>query len=354
MRQLRDYYSKYTSKYPWQIKEEGWVRSLQGVREAQLALGNGFLGSRAILEEMPYDSKAGTYISGLYDRIGSQVAELVNLPNPFNFKIVIEGEKVGAITMDILEHRRILNLRHGLLCRHSVFQDNKKKRYDYQSLRFVSMQNKNIGVMQIAFTPMDDKVKASIQTGIDTSVYNEGTITEGRKKHFQIKELGQFNNEGFLIVETFGKLHTVIFRSGFYYQTQGKKIFAKDNVFEIKLKKNQTIVFTKIFCIDIVSKQDDLESKKILSEKKFRKAFQGDFHYLLRRHIHAWEDLWNVSEVSIWGDPEVEKDLRFNIYHLLMCAPEDNGTSSIEAKALTSEGYHGHIFWDAEIFLFPF
>ena len=98
---MKDYYSKYTNEYSWVIKEEGWVRSLQGAREAQLAIGNGFLGSRAVLEEMPYDAKPGTYIAGLYDSVGSQVSELVNLPNPFNFKITAHGEKLGVVTMDV-------------------------------------------------------------------------------------------------------------------------------------------------------------------------------------------------------------------------------------------------------------
>ncbi len=351
---MKDYYSQYNAAYSWLIKEEDWVRSLQGVRESQLALGNGFLGSRAVLEEIPSDAKPGTYIAGLYDKIGSQVSELVNLPNPFYFKIVTDGEKLGIVTMDVVEHRRILNLRHGLLCRRTIFQDSKKRTYDYQSLRFVNMYNKNIGIMQIVFTPLDDGIKASIETGIDTSVYNTGTVTEGRKKHFRIKEVGQINNEGYLIVETFGKLHTVIFRSGFYYETKGKKIAAKDNIFELKLRKKQTIVFTKIFYVDAVSKEKDLSKEKKLSEKKFRKAFHCSFDYLLRRHIRAWEDLWKVADISILGDPEIEKNFRFNIYHMLICAADDNGSSSIGARALTGEGYHGHIFWDSEIFVLPF
>jgi len=351
---MKDYYSKYKTEYPWLIKEEGWVKSLLRVREAQLALGNGFLGSRAVLEEIPYNAQPGTYIAGVYDKIGSQVAELVNLPNPFNFKIMIDGERLGVVTMDVVEHRRILNLRHGLLCRHTVFQDRKKRKYDYQTLRFVSMHDKNIGVMQIIFTPLDDGAEASIETGIDASVYNVRTVTEGRKRHFRVKEVGQFKNEGYLIVETFGKLHTVIFRSGFYYETRGKKTAAKDNIFELKLRKNQTIVFTKIFCVEAISKGEDLDNIKRLSEKKFRKAFQRSFDCLLRRHIRAWEGLWNMAEVSIWGDPEVEKNFRFNIYHMLICGPKDNGSSSIGARALTGEGYRGHIFWDTEIFLLPF
>ena len=351
---MKDHYSKYYSEYSWLINEEDWVRPLQGVRETQFALGNGFLGSRSILEEMPYDAKPGTYIAGLYDRISSQTSDLVNLPNPFNFKITADGEKLGVMSMEIQEHRRILNLRNGLLIRHTVFQDTKKRKYDYQSLRFLSMHDKNIGIIQIVITPLDSAVKMSVETGIDTSVYNEGTVTEGRKKHFRIKELGQFKNEGYLIIETSSKTHTIIFRSGFYYQTRKKKIFAKDNVFELNLDRNQTVVFTKVFYVEAISAQKNLDKIKKSSEKKFRKFFQLSFNNLLKKHINAWEDLWNVAEVSIWGEPEAEKNFRFNVYHLLICAPKDNGFSSIGAKALTGESYRGHIFWDTEIFLFPF
>ncbi|NQS99811.1 MAG: hypothetical protein HQ595_01905, partial [Candidatus Omnitrophica bacterium] len=58
---MKDLYSQYNSQYSWLITEEGWVKSLQGAREAQLALGNGCWGSRSILEEIPYEAKPGTY-----------------------------------------------------------------------------------------------------------------------------------------------------------------------------------------------------------------------------------------------------------------------------------------------------
>ncbi len=351
---MRNYYQKHTREYPWLIKEEGWVKSLQGVRESQLAVGNGLLGSRAVLEELPPGTRPGTYVAGVYDRIGSQVAELVNLPNPFNFKVVVEGEKVGVATMDVLQHRRTLDLRHGVLCRHSVFQNRKGHRYDLQSMRFLSMADKNIGVMQVVLTSLDAGVTASIETGIDTSVYNTGGVTEGRKKHFRMRELGQFQDEGYLIVETYDKRYTVIFRSGFHYETRGKKTVAQDNIFELKLRKNQTVVFTKVFSVDRVSRGADLDRAKELSEKKFRRAFWTSFKSLLGKHTRAWEALWSVAEVSIWGDPEVEKNFRFNIYHMLICAPEDGGIASVGARTLSGEGYRGHVFWDAEIFILPF
>ncbi|MBU3911692.1 MAG: hypothetical protein KKD90_03815, partial [Candidatus Omnitrophica bacterium] len=68
-------YSQYIDDDLWLIKETEWARSLQGMRESQLALGNGYFGSRGILEELPPDAMPGTYISGVYDKMLSQVTE---------------------------------------------------------------------------------------------------------------------------------------------------------------------------------------------------------------------------------------------------------------------------------------
>ncbi len=61
-----------------------------------------------------------------------------------------------------------------------------------------------------------------------------------------------------------------------------------------------------------------------------------------------------MADVAIEGTSDIQKNVRFNIYHMLICANEDQGFSSIGARTLSGEGYRGHIFWDAEIFLLPF
>ena len=351
---MKDHYSKYNTEYSWLITEDSWAESIQNVRETQFAIGNGLIGSRGTLEEIPIGSHAGTYMAGLYDSTGSQVSELINWPNPFNFKLSVEGEKIGVATMDTLEHKRILNLKHGHLSRRDVYRDTRNRKYDYQSMRFLSMKDKNIGVMQVIVSSLDDDVTLSIQTGIDTSAYNAGTVTEGRKKHYRIRELGQFENEGYLIVENFDKTHMVVFRSGFFYETNGKKVFAQDNIFDLKLKKKQVVTFTKIFFINHYPKSLQCKDMKDISERKFRTAFKKSFSSLLNSHIKEWKKLWVMAEVSIIGDPEVERNFRFNVYHMLICAVEDSGLASVGARTLSGEGYRGHIFWDTELFLLPF
>ena len=285
---MKDLYSAYTKDELWLIRENGWSRSLQNIWEAQFALGNGYIGSRGILEDIPYNSQPGTYLSGIYDRMASQVAELVNLPNPVNFTLASKGEKFDLVAMDNIEHRRVLNTKKGLLVRQTLYQDTKKKRYDYQSLRFISMHNKNIGVMQIAFTPLDAGCLLDINTGIDTSVFNARILSEGRKKHFRIKELGQSKNAGFLVIETLERKCPIIYWSGFYYTLNGRKTYAKDNVFRIRVKRNQTLIFTKVFYIKHFPYRDDHTSYKKESFKIFNKAFKSEFSDLLKSHIAVW------------------------------------------------------------------
>ena len=351
---MKNFYSQYIDDDLWLIQELEWARPLQNIRESQFALGNGCFGTRSALEEIPYDAMPGTYIAGVYDKMLSQVAELVNLPNPFNFRFTVKGEKLDIVAMDVLKHKRVLNLKKGLLCRHTLYQNSRKSRFDYKSIRFVSMDNKNVGVMQISITPLDGPCEIEINTGIDTSVSNAGVLTEGRKKHFRVKELGQAQNAGYLAIETMGKKHAVIYWAGFYYEAAGKKVFAGDNIFSLKLKKNHTITFTKIFYIKRFPCDNNLAQYKQETFKTFSGVFHAKFEDLIKNHIRAWERLWKKADILIEGTANLQQNLRFNIYHMLICANSDEGFSSIGARTLTGEGYRGHIFWDTEIYLMPF
>ena len=90
---MKEIFTKYAAADLWCINEDEFVKEIQNIRESQFSLGNGFIGTRGVLEEIPQGAVPGTYITGVFDRFTSQVSELVNLPNPFNFKIMAKGEK---------------------------------------------------------------------------------------------------------------------------------------------------------------------------------------------------------------------------------------------------------------------
>ncbi len=352
---MKNFYSKYCGDELWRIKESEFRRDLQDIRESQFTLGNGLLGSRGILEEKPQDAKPGTYLAGLYDSLTAQVAELVNLPNPFYLKLIAFGQKIGVTAMDVVSHQRILNTQNGTLTRNTLYSDNKGRRYDYQSIRFLSMENKNIGVMQVVLTPLDSDIELEVQAGLDLSVHNSGVATEGRKRHFSISQLDKEENSELLVVKTFEKHHNVIYRHGLYYKVGAKKrVYERENAFKIKSAKNQRLIFTKVFYISNFTSNKDFAKRKQESKKVFSKALKSDFKTLLNKQIKAWSLLWDRSDIVIEGTADIQKNVRFNIYHILICAHFDQGLSSIGARTLSGEGYRGHVFWDAEIFLLPF
>ncbi len=93
---MREFFQKLLSEEEWLVHEKSFNHSTMGEQESILALGNGYMGSRGVLEEMPCDSSPGTYIAGVYDKSVSQVSELVNVPNPIDLRITSEGEKIDV------------------------------------------------------------------------------------------------------------------------------------------------------------------------------------------------------------------------------------------------------------------
>ena len=75
---------------------------------------------------------------------------------------------------------------------------------------------------------------------------------------------------------------------------------------------------------------------------------------VLAEHEAAWASRWQCSDVEVEGDTAAQQALRFAIYHLNSAANPADERVSIGARALTGDDYHGHVFWDTEIFLLPF
>jgi len=350
---MKNLFYRYLSKEEWLVKAENWDKNLQPVRETQFALGNGYICSRGILEEIPYDTNPGTFLAGVFDKTGAQITELVNLPNPIDFSIVVQGEKLDVVAMDVLEHKRTLDMQKGFLARKTTFKNAHKQRFQYQSLRFFSMDDVHVGVMQVAFTSLDVPVNIIAQTTIDTSITNRGFLTEGRKKHFQVMSVIRGKDINYLRTQTFESKISMGFADYLLISDGKKESVSKERTIHIRVNKGQTVYFTKIF--SVYSTRDVLlKDLKLKVEKTLNKSIKLGFEGLLENHINAWANKWKASDVVVKPNREIQKATRFNIYHLLIMGNDRGSDTSIAAKALTGEGYRGHIFWDADIFILPF
>lgn len=81
-------------------------------------------------------------------------------------------------------------------------------------------------------------------------------------------------------------------------------------------------------------------------------AGHAGFPSLLAGQAGRLAALWRTADLAIDGAPDVEQALRFNLFQLFQSGNRD-GHGGIAAKGLTGEGYEGHCFWDAEVFMLP-
>lgn len=75
---------------------------------------------------------------------------------------------------------------------------------------------------------------------------------------------------------------------------------------------------------------------------------------LLNAQMQAWATRWNTCDVELAGDEEIQREVRFALYHLVGAANPADERASVGARSLTGERYRGHVFWDNETFVWPF
>ncbi len=68
-------------------------------------------------------------------------------------------------------------------------------------------------------------------------------------------------------------------------------------------------------------------------------------------HANAWHELWR-TDILIDGDPELQRLIHSMLFYVLSCI-RDGVEYSIPPMGLSSAGYYGHIFWDADTYFFP-
>ena len=88
------------------------------------------------------------------------------------------------------------------------------------------------------------------------------------------------------------------------------------------------------------------------SERQAIYAVHEGIPQLIAAHERKWADLWQ-SDIEIEGDTQAQLDVRFALFNLYGSIREGS-RRSIPPMGLSARGfYNGHIFWDAETWMYP-
>src|SRR5436853_5442923 len=110
----------------------------------------------------------------------------------------------------------------------------------------------------------------------------------------------------------------------------------------------EPVTFTKL--VGVATSRDGSDPRAQARAANRRAAARG-YRMLLAEHVAAWHRLWE-TDVVIQGDPELQRVIHAMLFYLLASVRE--GTDeSIPPVGLSSAGYYGHVFWDADTWMFP-
>lgn len=346
----------------WLVSEEGLDRERMRFHEAILTVGNGYLGARGALEEGYEEGYAGTYLAGVYDKSGGQSFAIVNAPNPLLTEIQVDGKRLCADEMEVLEHGRILDLRKAVLSRRTVFAHS-GQRYEYESARFFSLSDMHTGVMRTSFRALDSDAPVVVRHMIDGTTRNEMHAVGGPIKHYAVTETSALaDGVAYLEAET-NDLGTTIGMAVAVDASAPEsasdleiETISQDQSSSIehsfRAKNGERYQFDRY--ISIHTSRETAGEIRAACVRGVATARRRGVLELLEDHERVWEKRWQQADISIDGDPDLQRSLRFSMYHLLIAAPPDDIDVSIAPKSLSGEWYQGHIFWDTEIFVLPF
>ena len=287
-------------------------------------------------------------LNGAYDQYGrGRVSNFLQSFNLVNMNMDIDGHRIN--NADATNMRQVLDMKHASLTTTFDYQDKATVSYTYYALRHLPYTvlvdititaKKNIEVMPASVMEAPDALK-DVQ-----NYYNEID-----RPHVKLSLLSSMAKSptGKL---TFASSTTFLFDEPNGTEPQLIHEMWDNNMHLSKFKKNINAGNSYHFTIagaSITSAQHDDPLNE--AERYVIYAKLEGTKRLLQFHNAAWDALWK-SDIVIDGDDESQRDVHSAMYHLYSFIRE--GTSySPSPMGLSGLGYNGHVFWDAELWMFP-
>ncbi len=367
----------------WTLAYDSFEPEEERLREALTSIGNGYFCTRGSFSWTGADDVhyPGTYTHGGFNRETTIMAgvpvlneDLVNLPNWLLFEMRIEGEEaVGDDNVELLSYRHELDVRNAVLERTLRIRDRAGRETTVETRRFVSMAEKHLGAMEWKITPENWSGKVQIVSALDGRVTNRGVARyqdlEGRHMdpvatHTSSPHVVNTPGRDVIALEARTRQSRIYVaeaaRTRVYGQggqlDVGRSLYRmEDYVHEVltfEVEEKTPVRVEKM--VAFYTSRDRAINEPLANAMKAADRY-GTFEESLELHTRAWENLWDLCDVHVPGNEEVQRLLRIHIYHILsVCSPHTADLDAgIPARGLNGEAYRGHIFWD-ELYIYPF
>jgi trehalose/maltose hydrolase-like predicted phosphorylase len=328
----------------WLLVEEGVDPAREREIESLFAVGNGYLGMRASVAEGSGFSHPSTFVAGIYVADGGIGPRLAVLPHWLRIDVKVEEEVLSLEAGRALEHRRLLDLRQGVLSREWRQQDPSGRITRLTYVQLVSLADRHVLLQSVAVTAENYAGRISLTARLCSSDTVRTDIEQ------------VVANSGALLMRVSGKEIGIAVASK--VQSPGSELPRHEAGPDLGEERwawdatlGQTLRLDRLFTV--FSSRDVTNPAKV-AQDHLTSMYALGFRTVAERHVDAWCRRWEEAEVRVVGDEEAQRALRFAAYHLIAAANPADEHVSVGARGLTGEAYRGHVFWDTEIYMLPF
>ena len=305
-----------------------------------------------------------TFVNGVFDKSETFMRELANLPNWLGIRLYVEKELIGIENCSILEFSRVLDMKHAMLVKRFLLEDKKGRQTLVEGIRFVSRANVHRMAVKLYVTPINYDGIIEVENIVDGSVINFADAPRFKVKHTYLVANERLTENGVYIECATRDNHLHVGTGAFLdAERNGKSVIKTRQFYAFG---EQTIEFqdfdaeqgvtTEITKYASIYTERDLPKYELHSAVKNEiDAFvERGFEQELAEHFKVYEEMWKEADIQIQGDFDLDRAVRFNIFHLMSTGNEHDDRVNVGAKLLHGEEYGGHAFWDTELFMLPF
>jgi len=334
--------------------------------ETVFCLGNGYMGLRGATEERYLHESRGWYLAGVFDRFPGEVAELANLPDWLGVTLHINGEPLTLEKGRILRYLRYVNLQHGELRRIVEWETLRGEQVRLVFTRFVSLHNLHLAGLSVQIVPLNCPLQLDITSGLNGQMTNSGVqhLIEGdtrvfpQTQRYYMTAATQESNIDIAIAAQ----HRFVLNGNSLLPNERFHVARRQLLLTStwKLESEDSLVFEKI--IDVWTSRDNEFHARAVNKVEVIQAALDDlerdgesgYAELFAQSQAFWQQQWAAMGIALDGPDFDQFAIRFAQFHLRQMTPMHDNRVSIGAKGLSGEGYKGHVFWDTDIFMFPF
>ncbi len=320
------------------------------IAESLLFNGNGFIGVRNCFDEQYYTdyyTNRHTYVNGFYDihpidypeiyygaaNMGEQMLPVIDGQTT---KIKIGDEEVDITKNELIEHVRYIDITKGISVRklHIKHKENVETKITITKLASFTKQEQVS--TKYEFEKIGHELPIKLETHINFNTISSSDVFDPRTadnvNEVIIDEV-DINKKNILFSAKNSQINCY-----FKWHTSGinEAVTANEERIIIECELNNES-YIKSFSYSL---KDFIE-------------IEEDFEYLAQEQEKYLIDFWESSKITIESVDDLEESLNYGSYALLSSLGTNN-KSSIAAKGLSGLGYEGHVFWDAEMYVFPY